>query len=65
MSLAHAVQQQFYEIPRPQIEVYDFAAAAFPADTIGGDDLDFITWKTTASASPSATIADTASAPHR
>jgi PAS domain S-box-containing protein len=42
MSLARAVQQQFYEIPRPQIEGYDFAAAAFPADAIGGDYFDFI-----------------------
>jgi sigma-B regulation protein RsbU (phosphoserine phosphatase) len=42
MSLARAVQQQFYEIPHPQIEGYDFAAAAFPADAIGGDYFDFI-----------------------
>jgi sigma-B regulation protein RsbU (phosphoserine phosphatase) len=42
MSLARAVQQQFYEIPRPQIEGFDLAAAAFPADAIGGDYFDFI-----------------------
>jgi PAS domain S-box-containing protein len=42
MSLARAVQQQFYEIPSPQIEGFDFAAAAFPADAIGGDYFDFI-----------------------
>lgn len=42
MSLARAVQQQFYEIPRPQIEGFDFASAAFPADAIGGDYFDFI-----------------------
>lgn len=42
MSLARAVQQQFYEIPPPRIEGYDFAAAAFPADAIGGDYFDFI-----------------------
>ncbi len=42
MSLARAVQQQFYEIPRPQNEGCDFAAAAFPADAIGGDYFDFI-----------------------
>ena len=44
MSLARAVQQQFYEIPRPQIEGFDFAAAAFPADAIGGDYFDFISF---------------------
>jgi PAS domain S-box-containing protein len=42
MSLARAVQQQFYEIPHPEIAGYDFAAAAFPADAIGGDYFDFI-----------------------
>lgn len=42
MSLARAVQQQFYEIPHPQIDGLDFAAAAFPADAIGGDYFDFI-----------------------
>ncbi len=42
MSLARAVQQQFYEIPHPPDGGYDFAAAAFPADAIGGDYFDFI-----------------------
>jgi PAS domain S-box-containing protein len=42
MNLARAVQQQFYEIPHPQIQGFDFAAAAFPADAIGGDYFDFI-----------------------
>jgi serine phosphatase RsbU (regulator of sigma subunit) len=41
MSLARAVQQQFYDTPHPQIEGLDFAAAAFPADAIGGDYFDF------------------------
>ncbi len=45
MSLARAVQQQFYEIPRPPDGGYDFAAAAFPADAIGGDYFDFISLK--------------------
>lgn len=45
MSLARAVQQQYYEIPPPSIEGYDFAAAAFPADAIGGDYFDFIPLK--------------------
>lgn len=44
MSLARAVQQQFYEIPRPQIKGFDFASAAFPADAIGGDYFDFISF---------------------
>jgi PAS domain S-box-containing protein len=42
MGLARAVQQQFYDTPPPQIAGFDFAAAAFPADAIGGDYLDFI-----------------------
>jgi PAS domain S-box-containing protein len=45
MSLARAVQQQFYDTPHPQIEGLDFAAAAFPADAIGGDYFDFISLK--------------------
>ncbi len=42
MSLARAVQQQFYSIPVPQIEGFEFAAAAFPADATGGDYFDFL-----------------------
>ncbi|MDR1728717.1 MAG: SpoIIE family protein phosphatase [Acidobacteriota bacterium] len=42
MGLARAVQQQFYNAPPPRIDGFDFAAAAFPADAIGGDYLDFI-----------------------
>ena len=42
MGLARAIQRQFYETPPPRVEGFDFAAAAFPADAIGGDYLDFI-----------------------
>ncbi len=42
MSLARAVQQRFYGMPPPQIQGFDFAGAAFPADAIGGDYFDFI-----------------------
>ncbi|MBN2317724.1 MAG: SpoIIE family protein phosphatase [Acidobacteria bacterium] len=42
MSLARAVQQQFYSMPVPQIEGFEFAAAAFPADATGGDYFDFL-----------------------
>ena len=42
MGLARAVQQRFYDTPPPRISGFDFAAAAFPADAIGGDYLDFI-----------------------
>ncbi|MDR0311475.1 MAG: SpoIIE family protein phosphatase [Acidobacteriota bacterium] len=42
MGLARAVQRQFYEPPPPRVEGFDFAAAAFPADAIGGDYLDFV-----------------------
>jgi PAS domain S-box-containing protein len=42
MSLARAVQQQFYSMPPPQIEGFDFAGAAFPADATGGDYFDFV-----------------------
>jgi len=42
MGLARAIQQQFYDTPPPRIEGFDFAAAAFPADAIGGDYLDFV-----------------------
>ncbi len=43
MSLARAVQQQFYSMPPPQIDGFDLAGAAFPADATGGDYFDFIT----------------------
>jgi PAS domain S-box-containing protein len=43
MSLARAVQQQFYSMPPPSIEGFDFAAAAYPADATGGDYFDFLT----------------------
>jgi PAS domain S-box-containing protein len=42
MSLARAVQQQFYGMPAPQMDGFDFAGAAFPADATGGDYFDFI-----------------------
>ena len=42
MGLAREIQQQFYETPLPRVEGFDFAAAAFPADAIGGDYLDFM-----------------------
>jgi PAS domain S-box-containing protein len=42
MGLARAVQRQFYETPPPRFKGFDFAAAAFPADAIGGDYLDFV-----------------------
>jgi phosphoserine phosphatase RsbU/P len=42
MSLARAVQQQFYGMPPPQIEGFDLAGAAFPADATGGDYFDFV-----------------------
>ena len=42
MSLARAVQQQFYSMPPPQIDGFDFAGAAFPADATGGDYFDFL-----------------------
>ena len=42
MSLARAVQQQFYRMPPPQIEGFDMAGAAFPADATGGDYFDFV-----------------------
>ncbi len=42
MSLARAVQQQFYSILPPQIEGLDIAGAAFPADATGGDYFDYI-----------------------
>ena len=43
MSLARAVQQQFYRMPPPQIEGFDLAGASFPADETGGDYFDFVT----------------------
>jgi len=42
MRLARAVQQQFYRMPPPQIDGFDFAGAAFPADATGGDYFDFV-----------------------
>jgi sigma-B regulation protein RsbU (phosphoserine phosphatase) len=42
MSLARAVQQQFYRMPPPQVDGFDFAGAAFPADATGGDYFDFV-----------------------
>jgi sigma-B regulation protein RsbU (phosphoserine phosphatase) len=42
MSLARAVQQQFYGMPPPAVEGFDIAGAAFPADATGGDYFDFI-----------------------
>jgi PAS domain S-box-containing protein len=42
MSLARAVQQQFYRMPPPKIEGFKFAGAAFPADATGGDYFDFL-----------------------
>jgi sigma-B regulation protein RsbU (phosphoserine phosphatase) len=42
MSLARAVQQQFYKMPPPQIPGFDFAGASFPADATGGDYFDFV-----------------------
>ena len=42
MSLARAVQQQFYRMPPPLIDGFDMAGAAFPADATGGDYFDFV-----------------------
>ena len=42
MNLARAVQQQFYRTPPPQVEGFDLAGAAFPADATGGDYFDFV-----------------------
>jgi len=42
MSLARAVQQQFYSMPLPKIEGFKFAGSAFPADDTGGDYFDFL-----------------------
>jgi sigma-B regulation protein RsbU (phosphoserine phosphatase) len=42
MSLARAVQQQFYRMPLPRIEGFKFGGAAFPADETGGDYFDFL-----------------------
>jgi phosphoserine phosphatase RsbU/P len=42
MSLARAVQQQFYSMTPPQIKGFDLAGAAFPADETGGDYFDFL-----------------------
>ena len=42
MSLARAVQQQFYSLPPPPALGCDFAGAAFPADATGGDYFDFV-----------------------
>jgi phosphoserine phosphatase RsbU/P len=43
MNLARAVQQQFYSMSPPQIQGFEMAGAAFPADATGGDYFDFIT----------------------
>jgi PAS domain S-box-containing protein len=42
MSLARAVQQQFYKVPPPRIPGFDMAGAAFPADATGGDYFDLV-----------------------
>jgi phosphoserine phosphatase RsbU/P len=42
MNLARAVQQQFYSVVPPQIDGFELAGAAFPADATGGDYFDFI-----------------------
>ena len=42
LSLARAVQQQFYRTPPPRIKGFDMAGAAFPADETGGDYFDFM-----------------------
>ncbi|MBN2241547.1 MAG: SpoIIE family protein phosphatase [Acidobacteria bacterium] len=42
MSLARAVQQQFYRMPPPKIKGYKFAGFSFPADETGGDYFDFL-----------------------
>ena len=42
MSLARAVQQQFYSSPLTQVEGFDCAGAAFTADATGGDYFDFV-----------------------
>jgi len=42
MSLARAVQQQFYRAPAPKVKGFDLAGAAFPADATGGDYFDFV-----------------------
>lgn len=42
MNLARSVQQQFYKIAPPEIEGFDLAGAAFPADATGGDYFDFV-----------------------
>lgn len=41
LSLARAVQQQFYRMPPPQLDGFDLAGASFPADATGGDYFDF------------------------
>jgi len=42
MKLARAVQQQFYSVSPPQVDGFDIAGAAFPADATGGDYFDFV-----------------------
>ena len=42
MQLARAVQQRFYSAPPPQVDGFDLAGAAFPADATGGDYFDFV-----------------------
>jgi phosphoserine phosphatase RsbU/P len=43
MSLAGAVQQQFYRMPPPSVKGFDLAGASFPANETGGDYFDFVT----------------------
>lgn len=42
MKLARAVQQQFYRIAPLEVNGFDIAGAAFPADATGGDYFDFV-----------------------
>ena len=42
MRLARAVQQQYYKVSPPQVNGFDIAGAAFPADATGGDYFDFV-----------------------
>jgi sigma-B regulation protein RsbU (phosphoserine phosphatase) len=42
MNLARTVQQQFYRLPPPQVEGFDFAGVSYPADETGGDYFDFV-----------------------
>jgi len=42
MRLARAVQQRYYSVAPPEIEGFDIAGTALPADRTGGDYFDFI-----------------------